>query len=357
MIERQNKISKTGLIEKTCILLLFLSVSFSICYWAIAKYDVNTDYAACGDAQSYIKMSQMNYENVRKPFRYRILMPSLVYILNKNLNLDSFLNKYYENVENKKIQLNFGIINILSLTFAGFLLFYYCLHLGFNKWEGLAGAFLFFTSFFVVNYYSVPMVDSMAAFFIIACFYALLKNSMPGLMLAFLFGVFAKETTFIVIPLIVIEERRIFSRKLLYCLPGIILYSIFVNVFRYSEGWTISKVLLDFDYFFQYASSFFRTLNLYFLIEAIQTFMFLWVLFLYAFFKCTKPVFIRRALWLLIFPIIAAPIAGTPVVGRVAFFLFPIVIPCALLALRKIFTLDNTDIVSIEKGIRDAKNI
>ncbi len=350
MVECHNKISKTGLIEKVCILLLFLSVSFSICYWAMAKYDVNTDYAACGDAQSYIKMSQMDYENVRKPFRYRILMPSLVYILNKHLNLDSFLNKYYEDVEKKKIQLNFGIINILSLAFAGFLLFYYCLHLGFNKWEGLVGAFLFFTSFFVVNYYSVPMVDSMAAFFVIACFYALLKNSIPGLVLAFLFGVFAKETTFIVIPLIMLEERKIFSRKLLYCLPGIVLYSIFVNVSSYSQGWTISNTVFNHGKLLGCIYGFIDTLNFYYIIDFIQTFMFLWVLFFIALFKCKKPVFIKRSLWLLLLPLVMAPIAATPSVGRVSFFLFPIVIPCALLALRKIFTLDNTDFVSIEKG-------
>lgn len=357
MVERRSKILKSSIIEKVTILLLFLSVSFSICYWAVAKYDVSTDYAACGDAQSYIKMSKMDYQDVRKPFRYRVLMPSTVYILNRYLNIGNFLSRYYEDVDKKMIQLNFGIVNMICLTLAGFLLFYYCLYLGFNRWEGLVGAFLFFTSFFVITYYAVPLVDSMAAFFIIACFYALLKNSMFGLMLAFLFGVFAKETTFIAIPLIMLEERKIFSRKLLYCLPGIVLYSIFVNVSGYSGGWTISHTLLNQGTFLGSIYTFINSLNFYYIIDFIQTFMFLWVLFFFALFRCRQPVFIRRSLWLLLLPLLMAPIAATPSVGRVSFFLFPIVIPCVLLALRKIFASEDSNIVCSEKGIKDAKNI
>lgn len=328
-------------VEKICLFMLFLGISFSICYWAIAKYDVNTDYKACGDAQYYIKMSKMDYSDVRKPYRYRILMPSMVYILNKYLNFDSFLSKYYEDVEKKKIQLNFGIVNIIAIACSGFLLFYYCSYLGFNKWESLVGALLYFTSFFVINYYSVPMVDALAAFFIIAGFYAVFRNSNIGLMLSFLFGVFAKETTFLILLLIIFEEKKIFSKKLLYCLPGILAYFIFVNIFKYSQGWTISKTLLDGNYLASYIGSFSKKLNAYFVIEGIQTFMFLWVLFLYAIFKLKKPLFIKRALWLLLLPLIFAPIAGTPVVGRVTFFLCPIIIPLSLIALRNIFAKEN----------------
>jgi len=324
-------------VEKICLFLLFLGISFSICYWAIAKYDVGADYKACGDAQYYIKMSKMDYSDVRKPYRYRVLMPSMVYILNRNVNLDGFLSKYYEDVEKKKIQLNFGIVNIITIAFSGFLLFYYCFHLGFNKWESLVGAFLFFTSFFVINYYSVPMIDSLAAFFIIAGFYAVFRNSGIGLMLTFLFGVFAKETTFLILLLIILEERKIFSKKILYCLPGILAYFIFVNIFKYSEGWTVSKTMLDVNYLASYIDSFLKSLNAYFVIEGIQTFMFLWILFLYAIFKLDKPLFIKRALWLLLLPLVCAPIAGTPVVGRVTFFLCPVVIPLSLIALRSIF--------------------
>ena len=118
-------------LEKICIFLLFLSISFSICYWAIAKYDVNSDYTACGDALSYIKMSRLEYSDVPRPYRYRILMPSIVYLLNRYLKIEGFLSKYYEDVDKKMIQLNFGIVNILGLTLTAFLLFYYCLHLYF----------------------------------------------------------------------------------------------------------------------------------------------------------------------------------------------------------------------------------
>jgi len=86
--------NRKNFIEKIYIFCLFLGVSLSICYWAIAKCDVDSDFKACGEAQSYMKMSRMDYGNVEKPYRYRIFAPSLVYGLNKLLNLDSFLNKY-----------------------------------------------------------------------------------------------------------------------------------------------------------------------------------------------------------------------------------------------------------------------
>lgn len=331
---------KKGFVEKICILLLFLGISFSICYWAMAKYDVDSDYTACGDAQYYIKMSNMDYKDVCKPYRYRVLMPSLVYVFNKYVNMDSFLSRYYEDVEKKKAQLGFGIINTIAIALSGFLLLYYCARLGFNKWESLVGALLFFTSFFVINYYPVPMVDSLAAFFIIAGFYAVLTNSAAGLILSFLFGVFTKETTFLIPLLIMLEEKKIFPKKLFYCLPGLITYIVFMNFFKYPQGWTISRVLLDHHYFLEHAGSFCKTLGAYFVIEGIQTFMFLWALFLYAIFKLNKPAFIERALWLLLLPFIFAPIGGTPVVGRVTFFLFPVIIPLSLLALRKLFAQD-----------------
>jgi hypothetical protein len=259
--------------------------------------------------------------------------------------MDNFLSKYYDDVEKKKIQLNFGIINIISIALTGFILFYYCLLLSFSKWESLGGTLLFFTSFFVVNYYSVPLVDSLAAFFIISGFYAVLKNSGIGIMLSFLFGVFAKETTFIIILLIILQERNLLSKKLLYCLPGALAYFIFINVFKYSDGWSVIGMFSDPKYFTNLIMGSFKNVNAYVVIEFIQTFMFLWVLFLYAIFKLKKPLFIRRSLWLLLLPFVFAPLGGTPVAGRVAFFLFPVVIPLSLLTLKSIFGEENVSSV------------
>jgi hypothetical protein len=207
---------------------LFLSSAFSITYWAIAKYDVYKDYKACGDAQEYIKMSKHDYSDVQRRYRYRIIMPYLVSLLDKNLKISSFLSNYYEDVDNKMVQLNFGIINIFSLALTAYVLFYYCRAMGFSQWEGLTGGFLFLTSFFVVNYYTAPMVDSLSSLFIIWGFYSVLTNSLPGLFISFSLGVFTKETMFVIPLLILLTERRVVSKKILACVPATIAYIIFV---------------------------------------------------------------------------------------------------------------------------------
>lgn len=338
MPEDKRKI-KSAFIEKICIFLLLLSASFSICYWAIAKYDVYSDYKASGDAQSYIKMSYHEYDGVLRRYRYRILVPEIVSFLNQHLNLKPFLNKYYEDVDKKVIQLNFGIVNVISLALTAFILFYYCIALKFSRRESLIGSFLFLTSFFVVTYYTTPLVDALTSFFLIAGFYSVLNGRLLWLGLSFLLGVFTKETNFIILLLVLLEERRFFSKKILACLPGMILYAIFILAFK-------DKFNDDSCFFFanifslrkmaQYMMASFQRFNLYCVIENIQTFMFLWVLMIYALFKASKPIFIRRSLWLLLFIFLIPPLSSSGAVGRVVYQLFPIVIPLSLLALRDI---------------------
>jgi len=330
---------KRDIIEKICVFLLLLSTSFSICYWAIAKYDVSTDYRAVGDAESYIKMSNHEYTGVLRRYGYRILVPEMVSFLNRHLNLKPFLDKYYENVDKKIIQLNFGIVNILGLTMTAFVLFYYCVGLNFSRWESLIGSFLFLTSFFVVNHYTTPLVDSVTSFFLIAGFYSVLKGSFIWLGISFLLGVFTKETNFIILLLVLLEERRFFTKKVFACFPGIVLYAIFIFTFKDkfndNECYFFSNIL-SFDKMIHYMLSSFQRFNLYCVIENIETFMFLWVLMVYALFKSSKPIFIKRSLWLLTLIFLIPPLSSSGAVGRVVYYLFPIVIPLSLLALRDI---------------------
>ena len=337
---------KSKLSEKIVIFMLLLSAAFSITYWAIAKYDVYSDYKACGDAQSYIEMSKHNYQNIQQRYRNRILMPAIVSFLNDHLKIEPFLRRYYEDVDKKIIQLNFGIVNIFALTLTAFTFFYYCLHFGFSKWESLVGSFLYLTSFFVVNYYTVPMVDSLSTFFIMGGFYAVLRGSVVGLFLSFLLGVFTKETTFIILPLILLVERRVFSKKLLVCMPGVIAYAIFAGNVQKTIGRDGGFYLFR-DIFNiiqgKFLSDAFEWFSLYTFIEYIQVFMFLWILFFYALFRCRKPMFLKRSCWLLLAPLVT-PFLGTAAVGRVVFYLFPIVIPFALLAIRDIFDTKHSDL-------------
>lgn len=335
-----HPLQKNAWLKSACLFFLFLGTSFSISYWAMAKYDVNMDFSAAGDAQSYIKMSKLEFDGVPRRFQYRILMPTLVFAVGKiteRANLSGFLSQYYEDVNKKIDQLNFGIVNVLFLALTAMLLFHYCMALGFDEWESLIGAFFFLTSFFTINYYTIPMVDSLGAFFVMAGFLAVLKNSLVGLSFSFLFGVFTKETTFVLLLLIVLIERRIFSMRLLVCMPGILLFVLFTRVLpvaSHDQSAYILSTIFSFSKIIRSVAEHLNTLSIYTLIEHSQTYMFLWALFFYALVKCRKPVFLKRSLWLMLLPVLVPPLVSSPAVGRVAFYLFPIVIPLSLLALR-----------------------
>ncbi len=244
------------------------------------------------------------------------------------------------------IQLNFGIINVLALALTALVLFYYCLQLGFSKWEGLVGSLLFLTSFFVVTYYTIPMVDSLASLFLMVGFFAVLNNSLIWIFLSLLLGAFTKETTFVIIPLIILTERHFFSKKLLVCLPAVILYAIFImslSPLIEKNNLYIFRIIVDPSLLNEYILNGFREFTAYSVIEYVQTFMFLWALILYALLKVKDqiPVFIKRSAWLILLIFVIPFIVGCAAVGRVAFYLFPIAIPLSLVALRDIFAKEN----------------
>lgn len=352
MDKKRSHISTSGsgkknkIVEKAVVFLLLLSAAFSITYWAMAKYDVSSDYRACGDTQSYIKMSYGKFEGIQQRYRHRIVMPFFVSLLNKHLKISDFLSKYYEDVDKKIIQFNFGIVNILAIALTAFIFFYYCLYLQFSKLESLLGCFLFLTSFFVVNYYTIPLVESLSTLFLMGGFYAVMRGSLWGIFLSFLLGIFTRETNFVLVFLILLEERKFFTKKLLVCVLPTIMYALFVIAmqkrFGSDQGFFVFKDALNIIQG-KLLSVAFPQFSLYTLIENIQTYMFVWILFIYALLKCKKPVFLKRCTWLMFLPL-SSPFLGAGVVGRAIFTLFPIVIPFALLAIRDILGKSDSDL-------------
>lgn len=330
---------KINVLKHLTLICLYFSVSFNVTYWAIAKYDVYSNLHAVGDAESYINMSHGDFEGVGRPYCYRVLMPAVVSFLNDNFEPVDFLSRYYDDVERKMIQLNFGLVNIFILTFMGFLFHVFCLELGFSDWEAVTGVLLFFTSFFTVNYYTVPLVDSMACFFVLVSVYAIWRGSLFWLALGFLLGMLTKESTLVVLLIILLDKRALIPHRLLACLPGLVLYFSLVVMFPVSVGQSIFTIMSD---PVQLSDSVFRGLsevNLYTFIENTQMYMFLWVLFFYGLLSVDIHPFIKSKLWLLVLPFVVPFFVKSAAVSRVGFYLFPFVIPVALSGLRKIFLL------------------
>lgn len=327
---------KNKFIKNACLLLLFLSVAFNITYWAMAKYNVFEDLKASGDAAHYINMSEEDYSHVFRRYFNRFLAPAIVSMLNRHLEFPQALVSNYEDIDKKMIQLNFGIVNIIFLAGTAFLFFYYLKDLKFSEWEALTGCLLFFTSFFVVTYYTTPLVDAAGCFFFMACVYAVYKNNLLWLAVSFLLGMLTKETTLLIFIVIFINDRNIFSKKLLVCLPALIPYFLLVNVGHGLPGSNDFHAMVSFSSYGEFFTYAFKDYTLYRFIELTQVYMFLWVLLLYAVFKCKKPEFIRYQAWVIVVPMAIELFIGSALAGRIAFYTFPFMIPLAMLALREI---------------------
>ena len=343
---------KRRTIKALVVFLCMLSAAFSISYWAMAKYDSAGDLSSIGDSSYYVKMSTLDFDGVVKPYALRPLMPLTVYSVTSAINffgIDKFLSNIdqYENVDEKLTSVYFGLVNILCIAMTGFLFFYYCRRLGFSDWMSMAGALMYFASFFTVTYYTLPMIDSMAALFIMLAFYAVLCESDLLIFLTAFIGPFAKETTFVILPMLVLCGSKTKLRKLILCLPGITAFLIYVNNISHltanTEGWNLFGVSFWTQKLTRFLQVFLQSFNIYFLIENIQIFMFLWVLAGYGLIYCKKHDFIRRQSWLLLLLIALPPLAGIPAVGRCAFFLFPVVFPLALYTLDSLFEYTKDD--------------
>ena len=287
---------------------------------------------------------RFEFDGVAQRFQYRILMPSLVHgvaELTERMGVARFLSNYFEGVDEKMVQLNFGIVNVMALSGTAFVLFYYCGRLGFSKWESLVGAFLYLTSFFVVNYFSITLVDSLSCFFLMTGFYAVVGRSPGGLFLSLIFGALSKETIFVLVLVVLISERKLCSRMLIVCVLAVILYGLYIVFFpikTVDDGVYIFSVIFNPQTIQKSLSTFLQFFNLYSVLEYIEVFSFLWVLFIYALLKCRMPLFLTRTAWLLLLPVLMTPLQSVGANGRVTFYLFPIVIPCALYALGNILS-------------------
>jgi hypothetical protein len=325
------------LLKNLFIYFLFLGVAFNITYWAIAKYDVYSDFRAVNDARYYIQMSQGNYDGVLSRYAKRFILPEMVRSVNRILNIEGFLSRYYEDVDKKTAQLSFGVINILFLASTAFLFFLFTKNLGFSELEGLLGSLLFLTSFFVITYYTLPLVDSAGCFFVMACFYALQRQSIFWLAVSFLIGVFAKESTFIIFLASFFVVRSFRWGAVFACLPGILLYFLITGgKSGEASGYNIFEIMMMPALLKNNILGGFKDFSWFTLIETVQLMSFAWIFFFWGLFRIKKPEFIKRQLWLLFLPLLVPFLVGESSVSRVAFYLFPIFLPIVMLGIKDI---------------------
>lgn len=225
-----------NLVRTTALALVCLTVSAALVYPPITKYELfeNGFGGRAGDTGQYILMSQGTPLNqIVKPFRYRVFTPFLARLMPLP---PAGLLRYFDLTPERLITYRFGMVNLLGLALSGLLLIQLCAAFSFEAPWSLLGALLFYTSFPVVNGAGAPMTDAWAYAFILLGLVAAVRGSMVWLMLASLVGMFAKETTLMLVPavLLLADAPRVKLRKLAALVPGIVVYVIFRQAL--SEG-------------------------------------------------------------------------------------------------------------------------
>lgn len=174
------------------------------------------------DHHWYIEMAKnpivVFKQTISAPYCYRILMPILCWLMPFDLTL------------------NFQILTMLCLFFTGLIL-YIILKEIYSKSLSLAGLTLFYSSHWTARFliFDFWLADSIAFFFILLCFFAIVKSNIMLYCVSLFLGVLSKEIVLFTIPVLLISEymninqKSIFNKRyILRCLyailPGFIIY-------------------------------------------------------------------------------------------------------------------------------------
>lgn len=144
------------------------------------------------------------------PFCYRLLVPIIVgYLLPFDLVT------------------NFALLSFTALFLTGILI-YFTLRLRFTRFYSITGLLLFCSfdltrSLFRYHFIHVHLVDPLAYFFIMCCFYAILTSNKKFYMISLLIGAFVKEVVLFTIPVFLIyvllyeeNENKTFNLKVFF---------------------------------------------------------------------------------------------------------------------------------------------
>lgn len=329
-----------GVLRIAVLALVCLTVSAALVYPPMTKYPLyEMGFGGRdGDTGQYVLMSQgAPLQQVFKPFRFRVFTPYLARLVPLP---PAGLLRYFDMNPDRVIAYRFGVANLLGLALTGLLLIRLCAAFGFDTPWSLLAALVFYTSWTVVNGGGAPMADAWAYAFIVMGLLAAVRGSLPWLAAACLVGMFAKETTLMLVPavLLLADAPRTKLAKLGALVPGIAAYAAF-RLSVSAGGWGFSS-----DPVAAFAQ----------LVERMRTGPYLWwILFEGATaFGLLVPLALvgawalrgrpraplARLAWLvpltLVVPFVNAVGVGSGI-GRLWFYSFPAMIPLALVGLWK----------------------
>jgi hypothetical protein len=317
--------------------LLFLWISAALVYPPMTKVDLYESGfgGRLGDVGMYVSLYQGTpLHEVARPFRYRLFTPMLARLVPL---APPGLMRYFDLDADKLVKFRFGVVNLFGLTATGLLLVLLGEALGLRAREGLIAALLYYTSFPVVSYGGAPMAEAWGHAFLALALVAALRGWWIVLALAALVGMFAKETTALALPAVLVLalpwRRRL--RLAAALLPGLVAYA-----------W-VRWVVLPGGYGFpsDAATSLSNLAErlgsgpylLWILFDGGTAFGLLWVFALLGARDLGATPAAPLARWRWLVPaVLAVPFLIGSNIGRIWFVAFPFVIPMAVLGLRRL---------------------
>lgn len=204
------------------VILLLISTAISTFYWSISifrDYDENTT-----DIVQYKLLVHAPLKNqVLAPYAYRLLTPKLVYLLDQ-IQTPLFSSSKH-NIKKDPIAIQFAFINLFFTMFTSITLYFFLLNFQLEKVFSFLGSLLYLTSYYVITWNYLPLVDASGHFFLILGLLFVVKRRYVSLLICVLIGMWAKETTglLLIAALLVDYKNKIL---VISCIPGMILYVI-----------------------------------------------------------------------------------------------------------------------------------
>jgi hypothetical protein len=296
------------------------SLSFSVVYSNLNL----VGEAGWGDSHRYVAM----YYGERSwgHWRYRIFTTELAKLVPSQV--EQLLT---DPTPNRRAYIHLAVVNLGFLTLTGLLFFAYCRHLVGDVWLALLGAVIFLTC--RASLQSAPLVDASSFFFLLLGMWAILRRRPLLLLMAMLVGVFAKETTLFLWPLLWLADHIAMRQKLILSallIPGTFAYLIWRFVLDLDPAGTS---YFDIHKARDFLSQLHGMLTPSGFLDISSSFNLFWIPAAFSVFYLPYPSILKRWLWFVLLIMMMMLLLGGSY-GRILFLAFPVIIPLAVIGIQ-----------------------
>jgi hypothetical protein len=316
-------------------LAVWCTASYAVALSRVQLYDP-AHVAGYSDVADYVRLYEGKpLEGVR---RYRVLTPTLARLVPeaplRRLTTQEVVTADW------LAAVRFSVVNAAFLVLTAAALCALMLALGLSFGTALVGTLLFFTAQPVVQSGSLPMVDAGAWCALAAGAWCIATRRAWALALVCVVGMFAKETTALLVPLVLLApwpwaER---ARLLAATAPGVLAYAavrFWLAPDPAEGGGTLAIVAAHPELSLEWVTSVVTSPAR--LLDLAASFGLLWLPAVAALRSSATPPILRRWFWIVPLLLLLIAVAFWNL-GRVLFHAFPVVVPLAAIGLERWWT-------------------